>query len=100
VISEVLITALVLLVILDVNTLASVVFFVFLAHFSTVLVVIVRLQAALRLEFIGLLRALGSEASAHLFHIIEKVVTAALLASTLRVIVIIEYLVFLHPLLL
>ena len=93
------ITALILIVILDVDAFSAFLVFVVLADIPTVIVVIIRLQTTLGLE-IPLLLTLGSEASACLSHLVEEVISTALLATArLRFIVIIEDLLVLRPLL-
>jgi hypothetical protein len=98
------ITALLFLIILNVDTLASFFFLIVLAQVLIILVLVVRLKAAFRLEV--LLPASGvaplrTEPSPRLAHLIEQVVSPARLALAPRlwVIVIVEYLLILRSLL-
>ena len=71
------ITALVLLIVLDVDSLAALFFLVVIADVLILLVVVIRLQPALLPQVLLLSgAALGPEASARLPHLIKQVVTA------------------------
>ena len=83
------VAALILLIVFDVDAFATVVLIVILTNICSVIIVVIRLQATLSLK-VTLFTSLGTEASASLSHLIEEVITAALLASWLRIIVIIK----------
>jgi hypothetical protein len=98
------ITALLFLIILYVDTLASFFFLIVLAKVLIILVLVVRLEAAFRLEVLlpaSCVAALSTEPSPRLAHLIEQVVAPArlALASRLWVVVIVEYLLILRSLL-
>jgi hypothetical protein len=96
------ITALLFLIILYVDTLASFFFLIVLAKVFIILVLVVRLQTSLCLEiFLASAVTLSAKPSPSLAHFIEEIVTATRLAlsSRLRVIIIIKYLLVLSSLL-
>ncbi len=87
------VTALVLFIILDVDTFASLFFLLVVADVFILLVVVLRLQSALRLEILLLACAsLRTESSSGLSHLVKQVVTAAgfALASWLGVVVVVK----------
>ena len=102
-ISEIVITALLFLVVLDVDSLASFFFLVVFTQVLIILVLVLRLQSALGLEVLlaTLVASFGAEASPCLAHLIEQIVAAARLALApwLWVVVVVEYLLVLRSLL-
>lgn len=87
------VTALVLFIVLDVDTFAALFFLLIVADVFILLVVVLRLQSALRLEILLLACAsLRTESSSGLSHLVKQVVTAAgfALASWLGVVVVVE----------
>ena len=102
-ISEIVVATLILLVVLHIHAFTAflVVFFV-LAHVFILLVIVVRLQAALSLELLLALgrTALGTETRPGLSHLVEQVVSLSLtLAARLWVVIVIEDLLVVCPLL-
>lgn len=97
------ITALLFLIIFDVDTLATFFLLIVLAEVLIILVLVLRLQTPFRLEVLlpAGVTPFRAEASPGLAHLIEQVVTPARLALPpwLWVVVIVEYLLVLGPLL-
>ena len=102
-ISEIVVTSLLFLIVLDIDALAALFFLAVFAEILLILVLVVWLQTALRLKVLlaSAVASFSSESSSGFTHLIEEVVSATglALAAWLRIVIIIEDLFILRALL-